>query len=1201
MYARILLFVACLALSLPRAASQQPAPPLRGFIATHDPSTMIKCKDRYYVYSTGQGILSKSSADKIFWSNGPPVFTNAPSWTTSAVPGFAGIFWAPDVLFFNNLYHLYYAVSTFGSQVSAIGLTTSPTLDPNDLSYHWTDHGPVIQSTNGSPYNTIDPSFTWDADGNLWMAFGSYWSGIYIVQLDPTTGLRISPTSPATQLAYNSSIEASYIFRRGGYYYLFVNWGSCCSGVNSTYNIRVGRSANVTGPYLDRKGINMVNGGGSLFLQGTGKFTGPGHVGILSEGGTQWFGYHYYDANDWAPQYNAYGQSDLGFVPLSWTPDDWPVVTNDWFASYRFEADALDDQRQYYGLVKNGALIQNDPIHGHVLNLDGVSQYIWLPPGAGYGQTFEAVVKWRGGGAWQRIFDFGFDTSKTVMLTAASGNNVLRCDISPGGNLQTVQWTQALPTNVWTHVAVTFDGVQGVLYVNGSPVATNTSMDLLPVNVAPQTNHLGRSKFSADPYFNGQFASFRVHGRALSAAEIAAPRSEILLPTLGSTWQPGAAIDFFGRATDFAAVPLSASNLSWQILYAKDGVTNLVFGPVSGISAGSFTVPSDVAAVGNYIVVLISADASNRQSSTSVTLAPANGTPAWEAYYPLRINTADANGHFNGVPFGGANFVSDPDRGQVLNLSGANQYIKLPAGAGTMQTFMAWVKWNGGAAWQRIFDFGNDTNHYTVLTPAAANGKLRYNISLNSIPGEQIADAASPLPVGIWTHVAVVMNGSSVLLYTNGVQAASDAFDNLIPANLNATNCYLGRSQWPADPYFNGRLSSVRIFQRALASNEIVAPRIRIDQPVPGGVFQPGTTINFSGSANDYYDAAIDPTGLVWTVNFINNGTTTAVFGPAGGITNGTFSIPASGPGATNGFYQVNLAATDGLSQGATSSVSIYPTGGATVTNWSSFFAFDTGAQDASNHFNGVLLGGASIETDQSRGNVLNLSGANQYVSFAAGTGSAQTFSGWVKWRGGNAWQRIFDFGQGVNDFFFLTPKDSSGLIQCAMTTDLSSYNRVIESTAPFPLNQWTHIAVVMDGKQGILYVNGAAVAVNNSVNLLPGDVAAFRSYFGRSQFSADPYFNGQLDSVALNSLPVSATDVMGSFLQPNLTEAIGGNQTTLSWPNWAAAMQLYSIPDLSLPHTWTRITNVPTSSSGLLTVTLPATNTSAYYRLQWP
>src|SRR6516225_5211101 len=147
------------------------APAMRGNLSIHDPSTIIKCKGRYYIFGTGQGIISKSSADKIFWTGGPAVFASAPAWTTNAVPGFTGVFWAPDIIYLNGQYRLYHAVSTWGSQVSAIGLVTNPTLDPTDPTYHWTDQGPVIQSTTGSPYNTIDPSFIWDASTNLWMAF----------------------------------------------------------------------------------------------------------------------------------------------------------------------------------------------------------------------------------------------------------------------------------------------------------------------------------------------------------------------------------------------------------------------------------------------------------------------------------------------------------------------------------------------------------------------------------------------------------------------------------------------------------------------------------------------------------------------------------------------------------------------------------------------------------------------------------------------------------------------------------------------------------------------------------------------------------------------------------------------------------------------------------------------------------------------
>ncbi len=406
-----------------RTEAALPAPPLRGNLGAHDPGSIIKCKDKYYLFYTGQGISWKSSADKIYWTGGGSIFANPPNWTTNAAPGFTGFFWAPDVFYLNGRYCVYYAVSTFGSQVSGIGLVTNPTLDPADASYHWTDQGPVITSTNGSPYNTIDPCPTFDAGGNPWLCFGSYWNGIYVVPLDPATGLQLASNSPTYHLAYNSSIEASYIFRRGGYYYLVVDWGSCCSGVNSTYNIRMGRSTSITGPYLDRNGVDMAANGGSLFLQGTGKFTGPGHFAILSENGSQWFSYHYYDAGAYAPWYNAYGVSDFDLEPLSWSADNWPYFTNDWSAIYNFQSDARDENGQYYGLLQNGASIQNDTTHGRVLNLNGTNQYVQLPPGVAFARTFVAVVKWNGGNPWQRIFDFGVDTTQICHADAADGRH----------------------------------------------------------------------------------------------------------------------------------------------------------------------------------------------------------------------------------------------------------------------------------------------------------------------------------------------------------------------------------------------------------------------------------------------------------------------------------------------------------------------------------------------------------------------------------------------------------------------------------------------------------------------------------------------------------------------------------------------------------------------------------------------------------
>jgi len=814
--------------------------------------------------------------------------------------------------------------------------------------------------------------------------------------------------------------------------------------------------------------------------------------------------------------------------------------------------------------LQNGASVVTDPTYGHVLNLNGTNQYVWLPPGVGYAQTFVAVVKWRGGGQWQRIFDFGTDTSKTVMLTPASGDNVLRCDINPGGNLQTIQWTQPLPTNVWTQVALTLDGSQGILYVNGAPVVTNTSMNILPLNVAPETNHLGRSKFSADPYFNGEYACFRAYGRVLSPAEIVAPIPTIAQPVSGSAYWPGSTINFSGAATDFANRPLGVNGLTWQINYIQDGQTNIVFGPVTGIAGGSYGIPTTATGGGSYVVVLTATDSSNHQSSACATLLPANPPAGWSSYFPLNSNANDANGHYNGALMGGASFVSDITRGNVLNLNGANQYVSFPPGLTGMKTFMAWVKWNGGAAWQRIYDFGNDTNRYTVLTPLASSGKLRFNISIDSIPGEQVVDAPAAFPANVWTHVAVVMNGTSVVLYTNGTPVATNLFANLLPTDLNATNLYFGKSQWPADPYFSGQLSSVRIFSSALSAGQIVAPQINLSQPAQGAVYQPGDTVSFAGSANDFYDASISAAGLTWTVNFIYAGVTNNVLGPTSGMTSGSFNIPTSGVSATNGFYQVILSAVDTAGRMATNAVNIFPVSAAAPAGWASYYPFTSGAQDASNNFNGTFKNGASIVSDPTRGNVVGLLPlTSEYVSLPAGAGAAQTVSGWVKWSGGSSWQRVFDFGQNTSQFFFLTTSDSSNLLQCAITPQASVYNQIIESPVPMPTSQWTHLAVVMDGREGILYLNGNAVAVNNSVNLLPSDIGSTNCNFGKSQFPADPTFNGRLSSMRLNSSAVPLAQIIAPL--PAITQPTNGSLFAGGWLlNFAGTATDYSGAPLS-------------------------------------
>jgi arabinan endo-1,5-alpha-L-arabinosidase len=264
------------------------------------------------------GIVSWHSTDFLHWRQGPSVFSTIPDWTRQIDPRRAGYFWAPEVIQLNGRYLLYYVVSKWGQRTSAVGLATNPTLDPRDPAFHWTDRGIVIRSTQQDNFNALDPSILMDTDGRMWMALGSFWTGIKLTELDPATGLR-KAGSPLHALAWAKEIEAPYVTKHDGRYYLFVNWGLCCRGVQSTYEIRVGRASKITGPYLDKNGVNLMAGGGALFLGTEGPRIGPGQTGILREGGREWISYHYYDARH-------SGLASLGLRELNWDAAGWPVA-----------------------------------------------------------------------------------------------------------------------------------------------------------------------------------------------------------------------------------------------------------------------------------------------------------------------------------------------------------------------------------------------------------------------------------------------------------------------------------------------------------------------------------------------------------------------------------------------------------------------------------------------------------------------------------------------------------------------------------------------------------------------------------------------------------------------------------------------------------------------------------------------------------
>jgi len=289
-FAAVLLALASLALALD------------GTVGIHDPSTIARCNGKFYTYGTGGSSLV--SDDGWTWRRGAPLPRR-------------GL--APDVIHLGDRYYVYVAANIGAQPKAAINMIWSKTLDPDSPDYKWEEGGVVASSDGVEDSNAIDPGVFLDPnDGRLWLVYGSYFGYIRLVELDPKTGKRLNPNDTPRNLAINC--EASDMIYHDGWFYLLATHGSCCRGADSGYNIRMGRSRKVTGPFLDHEGIDMIQGGGKLFAGSGGRAIGPGHFGLLDLGdGVQRFSLHY------EADLDRGGASVLDIRPLLWL-DGWPVA-----------------------------------------------------------------------------------------------------------------------------------------------------------------------------------------------------------------------------------------------------------------------------------------------------------------------------------------------------------------------------------------------------------------------------------------------------------------------------------------------------------------------------------------------------------------------------------------------------------------------------------------------------------------------------------------------------------------------------------------------------------------------------------------------------------------------------------------------------------------------------------------------------------
>jgi len=290
------------ALFAPALALASLALGLDGDVGIHDPSTIVQSGGKFYTYGTGGSSLVSDDG----WT-----------WRRGVTLPRRGL--APDVIHLGGRYYVYVAANIGAQPKAAVNMIWSKSLDPDSPDYKWEEGGVVASSDGIEDSNAIDAGVFLDpTDGKLWLTYGSYFGYIRLVALDPKTGKRLNPTDQPRNIAING--EASDMIYHDGWYYLLVTHGSCCRGADSGYNIRVGRARKVFGPFLDNLGIDMLQGGGKLFVGSGGRVIGPGHFGLLDLGdGVQKFSLH------WEADLDRGGASVLDIRPLLWK-DGWPAA-----------------------------------------------------------------------------------------------------------------------------------------------------------------------------------------------------------------------------------------------------------------------------------------------------------------------------------------------------------------------------------------------------------------------------------------------------------------------------------------------------------------------------------------------------------------------------------------------------------------------------------------------------------------------------------------------------------------------------------------------------------------------------------------------------------------------------------------------------------------------------------------------------------
>jgi hypothetical protein len=839
----------------------------------------------------------------------------------------------------------------------------------------------------------------------------------------------------------------------------------------------------------------------------------------------EWFRQTHYDDGSITPMGQMYRDhvAPIGYV------QEVPGSGISAAAHYTFDGELRDGLANGNDGMAVGAPVFSAGKYGQAISLDGATDYVQLPAQLGDSTDFTFVgwVNWSGGGNWQRIFDFGAGgTDNYMVLTPKSGSNTLRFIIRKDGVEQSLE-TSVLPVGAWTHVAVTLTGSTAKIFVNGALRATNTSFTFNPVDLNTKYNYLGKSQWP-DPLFNGKLDDVRFLTTALSDAQIAA--------IAGSTTTPQFSSDVLVRSGGVKLQPFTgsitadASGGSGVRSFVKLGGPAWLAVAANGALTG---VPIESDGGTNEFVVRVMD--SNGAIDTAVLRVTVADTTSVVARYPFDGNTNAAAGFLPGTATGTPAYATGRF-GSAIDLDGTDDFITLPQNVANHEalTLAMWVYWDGGNNWQRVFDFGNGTGEYLMLTPKSGGGLTRFEIVHNGV--SQILETAA-LGTGQWLHIAVTLGAGTGRLYVNGTLADSE------PITIRATDFapainYLGKSQWP-DPLFNGRIDEFLIFNQVLAPAQIAALASAANR---APVFSVDPISKPSGSVGEIYEqtiagTAIDPnadstlafskvSGPAW-LTVSPNGRISGV-PPAGETGNNRFVVRVMDETLFADDAVLNVAVSGSLGllahhqfDGSTADNVGGPAGTTTGSP-----AYTTGVYDRAILFDGVN------DVVQLRPSLLN--------------GVADvTVAARVRWIGGEDWQRIFDFGNNTNQFLFLTPKTGSvSRFQIRNGATVENLDGPV-----FPIGEWTHVAVTLIGNTGTLYFNGSAVALG-SVTIDPAAFSPTINYLGESQFAADPLFNGVIDDLRIYNRGLSSAEITALAVPPAAVDVPDS-----SYAGWAAGV----------------------------------------------